>query len=89
MTAVVESLHSDPNLHSLFLIAAFAKVPRFENLSCTAVDTVFKEMVQKLSHTRMQEYLNSFKQREAAYKSNANLAGQKFALLTFNTSCES
>jgi len=42
LTAVVESLHSNPNLHSLLLIAAIAKVLRFENLSCTAVDTVFK-----------------------------------------------
>jgi len=43
------------------------------------------EMVQKLCHTRMQEYLDSFQQKEAAHKSNASLAGQTLR----DTSCES
>jgi len=88
---VVESLHSDPNLHSLFLIAAVAKVPRFENLSCAAVDMVFKEMVQKLSHTRIQEYLDSFKHKGAANKGSATLAGQNLrdSLLTHHINLKS
>jgi len=91
LTTVVESLHSDPNLHSLFLIAAVAKVPRFENLSCAAVDMVFKEMVQKLSHTRIQEYLDSFKHKGAANKGSATLAGQNLrdSLLTHHINLKS
>jgi len=47
LTAVVESVHSDQNLHSLFVTATVSKVPR---LSFTAVDIVYKEMVQNVSY---------------------------------------
>ena len=52
---------------------------------------VFKEMVQKLSHIRMQEYLESFKHRRVAHKSNASLAGQNLrdSLLTHHVNLKS
>ena len=39
------------------------------------MDAVFKELVRKLSHTRIQEYLDSYKQRGVASKGSATLSG--------------
>ena len=91
LTVVVESLHSDPNIHSLFLTAAVDKVPRFDDISCAAVDSVFQELARKLCHTRIQEYLDSFKHKGAANKGSATLAGQNLrdSLLTHHINLKS
>jgi len=41
-----------------------------------SVDSVFKEFVRKLCHTRVQKFLDSFKQQSAAHKGLATFAGQ-------------
>jgi len=91
LTTVVESLHGDPNIQSMFLAAAADKVPRFDNISSTAGDNVFQEFVRKLCHTRVQEYLDSFKHKGAANKGYATLAGQNLrdSLLTHHINLKS
>jgi len=48
------------------------------------VGAIFKEMVQKLAHIKVQEYLDAFKQKGAAQKESTSLAGQNLcdSLLT-------
>jgi len=54
------------------------------DLPLTTVEAVFKELVQKLAHIRIQKYLDSFKHKGAAHKGSATLAGQNLrdSLLT-------
>jgi len=49
-----------------------AKVP---GMCDKSIDGVFKELVRKLCHTRVQEFLDSFKQQSAAHKGFATLEG--------------
>ena len=49
-----------------------------------SVDSAFKEFVQKLCHTRVQEFLDSFKQQSVAHKGFATLAGQNLKDLLFS-----
>ena len=51
-------------------------VPEFEDLSQASVNNVYCELVRKLSNTRINEFIDSFKQRTAASKGMATLAGQ-------------
>ena len=61
LTTIVESLHSDANLFAMFSTALTA---RMCDLPIVTVNGIFKEMVQKLSYIRVQEYLDAFKQKE-------------------------
>ena len=81
MLTIVELLHGDANLLTLFLSALASKMC---DLPFTVVDTVFKEMVRKLAHIRVQEYIDSYKHKGAAQKGSATLAGQNLcdSLLT-------
>jgi len=81
LTTIVESLHGDASLLTLFLSTLASKMC---DLPFTVVDTVFKEMVRKLAHIRVQEYLDSYKCKVAAQKGSATLAGQNLrdSLLT-------
>ena len=49
-----------------------------------SVGSVFKEFVQKLCHTRVQEFLDSFIQQSTAHKGFATLAGQNLKDLQFS-----
>ena len=66
----------DSKLQQLYRVVLQAKVPEFAQMNENIVDSVFKEFVQKLCHTRIQEFLDSFKQQCAAHKGFATLAGQ-------------
>ena len=66
----------DMNLCSLFEDVLQVKVPEFSEMSDKTVDSVYEEFVRKLCHTRVEEFLNSFKQQSAAHKGLATLAGQ-------------
>ena len=63
-------------LQQLYRIVLQAKVPEFIQMNEIIVDSVFKEFVQKLWYTRIQEFLDSFKQQCVAHKRFAMLTGQ-------------
>ena len=71
LTAIVEKVHGDPNLQSLFVTTVITKVSHFDSLPFTTLDVLFKELEQKLSHIRIQEYLDAFKHKGAAHKGNS------------------
>ena len=81
LAIIVESLHSYSNRLAVYSTALAA---RMCDLPITTVYAVFKEMVQKLAHIRVQEYLDTFKHKGAAQKGSASLAGQNLrdSLLT-------
>ena len=69
-------VQSSSNLRSLFLSTLATKVPGFDDLSQSAINSVYTELVRKLSNTRIEEFIDSFKQTAAAHKGMASLAGQ-------------
>ena len=91
LTTVVEKVHGDPNLQSLLLTTVVAKLFNIEDLPFTTVDALFKELVQKLSHIRIQEYLHVFKHEGAVHKGKATVAGQNLhdSLLTHHINLKS
>ena len=59
---------------------------------CTlAADNIYKEMVRKLSNTRIQEFLSSQKQKIASNKGHASMTGQNLrdGLLTQHANLQS
>jgi len=81
LTKLAVSVENDANLWSVFVNCAMTKLSELEvSLSC--LDGVFKELTCKVCHTRVQEYLGSFKPREAASKGNATFISRtKFTRL--------
>ena len=81
LTSIVETLCSDDKLFTLFLGTLASKMC---GLPLTTVEAVLKELVWKLAHIRIQEYLDSFKHKGIAHKGSATLAGQNLcdSLLT-------
>ena len=76
LTVMSNNFVLDTRLFYLFETTLQAKVPEFSEMGEKSVDSVFKEFVRKLCHTRVQEFLDSFKQQSAAHKGLATLAGQ-------------
>ena len=64
------------NLRSLFLSTLATKVPGLDDFSQSAINNVYTEFVRKLSNTRIEEFIDSFKQNAAAHRGMASLAGQ-------------
>ena len=58
-----------------FLSTLATKVPGFDDLSQSATNSVYTELVRKLNNTRIEEVIDSFKQTVAALK-EPSLAGQ-------------
>ena len=83
-TTIVEKIQGNPNLLSSFVTTVVTKASNFDNLLFTTLEALFKELVKKLCHIRIQEYLDSFKHEGAAHKEKATLAGQNLhdSLLT-------
>ena len=73
LTKLAVSVEKDANLWSVFVNCAVTKVSKLEKVGSSCLDGVFKELTHKVCHIRVQEYE---KQREAASKGNATLAGQ-------------
>ena len=91
LTSIVEKVNGNPNLQSLFLSTVVTKVPNFDDLPFTTVDVLFKDLVQKSTHIRVQEYLDAFKNKGTAHKGKATLAGQNLrdSLLTHHINLKS
>ena len=66
--------NDDGTLKKLFMEAVQVKLPELQDTSL--VYPVFRELVRKLTHTRVQEYLDSFKHKAIAEKGSASLSGQ-------------
>ena len=51
------------------------KIPEAMSLPFKQLNGIFAELVRKLSHTWVQEFLDSYKQSAAAKKGTASLSG--------------
>jgi len=69
-----ETLNGNTTLKKMFLETAQQKIPEIEDVSF--VDLVYNELVRKLMHTRIQEYLDAFKHKCLADKGSASFCGQ-------------
>ena len=69
-------LQAASHLRALFVNLIATKVPEFGDLSQKSINSVYDELVQKLSNTRVNKFIDSFKQSTAAHKGMGTLAGQ-------------
>jgi len=67
-------MSGNETLKSLFLQTAQQKLPEFDDTSF--IDSVYNELIRKLAHTWIQEYLDSFKHKCKAEKGSASICGQ-------------
>ena len=56
-----------------FIKLLVVKVPEIHYMTIELMEAVLKELVRKLSHTRIQEYLDSYTQRTVASKVRATV----------------
>jgi len=68
---VSTTLERASHLKSLFVELLVIKVPEFDDLSQVSINNMFSELVRKLSNTRINEFIDSFKQTTAASKGMA------------------
>ena len=69
------SMDNNPELLSIFNTTVLAKIPEATSLPFKELNGIFTELVRKLSHTRTQEFLDSYKQSAASNKGAATLSG--------------
>ena len=65
---VSTTLQAASHLKALFVNLLATKVPEFGDLSQKSISNVYDELVRKLSKTRVNEFIGSFKQSTAAHK---------------------
>ena len=73
--AIGDSKDKNPELLSIFNTTVLAKIPKAISLPFKKLNGIFTELVRKLSHTRTQELLDSYKQSAATNKGTATLSG--------------
>ena len=73
---VSSTLQKADHLKALFVDLLVIKVPEFDDLSQISINNVYTELLRKLNNTRINEFVDSFKQSTAAHKGMATLAGQ-------------
>jgi len=76
-----DNIEKDNLLLLGFIELLVIKVPEIHYMTIESMEAVFKELVRKLSHTRIQEYLDSYKQRKC------HLIWNELALLTVKPTC--
>ena len=64
---VSDTLQKADHLKFLFVDLLVNKVPEFEDLSQASVNSVYCELVRKLSNTRINEFIDSFKQKNCCF----------------------
>ena len=76
LSRILEKVENDDGtLKKLYMEAAQVKLPELQGTSL--LYPVFRELLsQKLTHTRVQEYLDSFKHKAIAEKGSASLSGK-------------
>jgi len=70
-----DAMDSNSELMTIFYATVLAKIPEAMSLPYKQLNGIFTELVRKLSHTRIQEFLDSYKQSAAAKKGTATLSG--------------
>ena len=68
-------MENSSDLQALFTGAVLTKVPEVTALPVYQLNSVFKELCRTLCHTRVQEFLDSFKQSTASKQGSATLSG--------------
>ena len=71
-----KALQAASHLRALFVNLIATKAPEFGDLSQKSINSVYDELIQKLSNTRLNEFIDSFKQSTAAHKGMGTLVGQ-------------
>ena len=61
-----DNMEKDNSLLLGFIELLVIKVPEINYMTIESMEAIHKELVRKLSHTCIQEYLDSFKQRAVA-----------------------
>ena len=72
----------------LFKLQA-TQAQKFGDISQKSINSVYEELVLKLSNTQVNEFIDSFKQSTAAHKGMGTLAGQNLNGQPVKSSCES
>ena len=68
-------MDNNTELMTMFYTTVLGKIPEAISLPYKQLNGIFTELVRKLSHTRIQEFLDSYKQSAAAKKVTATLSG--------------
>ena len=66
-------MENDPELLSVFVAVLLAKIPEAMVLQFKQLNGIFAELVRKLCHTRVQEFLDGYKQLVASKQGTATL----------------
>ena len=74
LTTVSNLVENSSDLQALFTAAVLTKAPEVTALPVNQLNNVFKELCRKLCHTRVQEFLDSFKQSTASKQGSATLS---------------
>ena len=66
-------------------------VTSYNELYCAAEESIFEEMIRKLTNIRIEEFLSTLKQKTACQKGNASMKEQNLrdSLLTHHTNLHS
>ena len=72
---ISDSMENNSELFDIFNRTMLAKIPEAMSLPFQRLNGIFTELVRKLSHTRIQEFLDSYKQSVASKKGAATLSG--------------
>ena len=73
--SVADAMDNNTELMTMFYTTVLGKIPEAISLPYKQLNGIFTELVRKLSHTRIQEFLDSYKQSAAAKKGTATLSG--------------
>ena len=72
---ISNSMENNSKLLDIFNRTVLAKIPEAMSLPFQGLKGIFTELVRKLSHTRIQEFFDSYKQSVASKKGSATLSG--------------
>ena len=75
LKTALESLGNNFEIMILLLEIVIEKIPDTFSLPFTKLNGICTELVRKLCHTRLQEFLDSYKQSAASKQGNATLKG--------------
>ena len=73
-----DSMDNNPELLNIFNKTVLTKIPEAMSYPFKKLSGIFTELVRKLSHTRTQEFLDSYKQSAASNKGAATLSELNF-----------
>jgi len=72
---VADALDNNSELFMIFNRTVLTRIPEAMSLPLKQLNGIFSELVHKLSHTHVKEFLDSYQQSAAAKKGTATLSG--------------